>query len=461
MSTLSGDIVSDITSDDLPILHSHDVDIDQYKIEYTCPLMRIRSRKPKLKYQRDFDAVKANLYNFNPAIANIDMSNLVIAGGAVAHALYSNLVHDKSNEDERSIHMLGDIDFFVYGLSSLQEVSDRIKQLCREICANLSKHLDVDTEISISKKLNTITIDVPDHLGCNWKYECTGLYVPIQIIYHNYKSIADILNSFDVQCCKCAFTGTEVLMTEDALVSHATKTIVLDIPKIKHTYEHRVIKYMNRGYDFAVKNLNIRKIDADMLDDRHNRPTYSMKLPRLGIRQAMISEDEPNTLKMYSMFTNLEVPENTYGANMTVPVVSARKKHTITEAFEVRGRSSEREKMLKMIESKSLIRPLEYYYDLFLLDYAHLAETADNLGLTHKEFQELKNKANLQEISVTELLKPLVDAKLPGIKQAYDDCLSRLIIHDNIIWDVTGYSIKIPTIEEWYGDYYIDLSQGS
>jgi hypothetical protein len=151
------------------------------------------------------------------------------------------------------------------------------------------------------------------------------------------------------------------------------------------------------------------------------------------------------------------VPENLYGMNITVPIISVKNKHTIADVFEVRGRVSDHEILLNAVEAKSIIRPLQYYYDLFVLDHAHLADTADNLGLSKEEFQTFKNTANIQNVPLAGLLKRLVDEKLPRIEQVYNGCLSRLVICDNIIWDVTGCNIKIPTAEEWYGKYYKEV----
>jgi hypothetical protein len=445
-------------------LCSHDVDLEQHKIEYDMPIIKISmmSYFDGLRYQRDFNVVRDNLYYFNPAIRGINMSNLVIAGGAVTHALYTNqLSHSNGSGYWFDSKAVGDIDFFVYGLSSLQEVSNRVKQLYREICLNILNILGSGTEISITKKLNSINIKT-----LHQPYIDQGPYnVPIQIICHNYGSIEDILNTFDIQCCKCAFTGTGVLMTQDALTSHATKTIVLDLPKTKFTYEHRIAKYMNRGYGLVVKDLDYQKVQA-YCDVRSNAlasgditaisETYSTKLQRISFGYVVV-EDE-GIFVACGVNANYKMPENLYGPSITVPIISARKKHTMTESFEVRGRVSDREILLHAVEAKSIIRPLEYYYGLFSLEAAHLADTADNLGLSKEEFQTFKNTANIQNIPLAGLLKGLVDEKLPRIKQVYDDCLSRLVICDNIIWDVTGCSIKIPTAKEWYGNYYKSCS---
>jgi hypothetical protein len=434
-------------------LCSHDVDIEQHRIEYDMPIVRLNmmGHFDGLQYQRDFSVVRDNLCYFNSAIRNISMCNLVIAGGAVTHALYTNrLSHSDGGDYWFDSRAVGDIDFFIYGLSSLQEVSNRVKQLCREICLNISNVLGIETEISITKKLNSINIKT-----LHQPYVDLGPYnVSIQIICHNYESIEDILNTFDIQCCKCAFTGTEVLMTPDALTSHATKTIILDLPKTKFTYEHRIAKYMNRGYGLVVKDLDYQKVQAqrDAYDSGIDNEKSTMKLPRITF--SYMGEVDGKNIFFDYVQANYAIPENGYGVNMTVPVVSAKNKHTITEPFEVSGRVSDYETLLHVVEAKSIIRPLEYYYGLFHLETACLAETADNLGLSKEEFQTFKNTANLQNVPLAGLLERLVEKTLPRIKQVYDDCLSRLVICDNVIWDVTGCNIKVPTAEEWYGEYY-------
>jgi hypothetical protein len=277
---------------------------------------------------------------------------------------------------------------------------------------------------------------------------------PIQIICHNYGSIAEVLNTFDIQCCKCAFTGTEVLMTEDALVSHATKTIILDLPRSKFTYEHRISKYMYRGYGLILKNLDTQKVWDTPTNKYGDRKISLSRLDLVGIDDYGANDGLGNVIRVRHFDANYKIPENSYGSNITIPIISARDKHIIVEPFKISESVFKYERILKIAEAKSIIRPLQYYYDLFVLDHAHLTDTADNLGLSKEEFQTFKNTANIEGIPLIGLLKRLVDEKLPRIEQVYNDCLARLVVCDNIIWDVTNCNIKIPTAEEWYGAYY-------
>jgi hypothetical protein len=74
-------------------------------------------------------------------------------------------------------------------------------------------------------------------------------YANLQFILKNYTSLSDILNSFDLDCCKFAYDGFTVMCTPAAAL--AVKTRLVPIKTLQYK-EQRVRKYMLRGFAFVL-----------------------------------------------------------------------------------------------------------------------------------------------------------------------------------------------------------------
>jgi len=145
-----------------------------------------------------------------------------------------------------------DFDLFLYGESDI--VQDQIK---------IKKIIDI-----IKEYKNNIVI-----------YMVKGVitiisYVTIQIILRNrYYSISDILNSFDISCCKVAWDGKYTYFTESAVFS-ITKKMNIVIPEQRSkTYEIRLKKYFDRGFALLFPNLDI----STALENELHLPNLSIK----------------------------------------------------------------------------------------------------------------------------------------------------------------------------------------
>ncbi|KAH3743951.1 uracil-DNA glycosylase [Pelomyxa schiedti] len=183
---------------------------------------------------------KANFSLFTRnLLRDIDWRNIALCGGSV---LASLLLAPKTIplEDwyfgEHSLWKNSDIDLFLIGLTS-ELALEKIKSLY----ASLKKASGVEPCIILTK--NALT------LAFGWPYR------HIQIILHLYKSIEDVLCSFDLDCVCFAFDGLQVTCMPRALRALNTRTNFVDVNLFKHFHygRHiRAVKYWKRGFNLRL-----------------------------------------------------------------------------------------------------------------------------------------------------------------------------------------------------------------
>lgn len=199
---------------------------------------------PTLKYEYDselnnvpsLDDFIKNFYKKIPF--NISMDNIIFAGGSVC----SILTGEKMN----------DIDIFIYGLSE-QEANNRIDQLIAELYDILKKSLSAkkyqherNVKFTYIKNTNCVTIILNDFV--------------FQIILRIYSSKSEILYGFDIGSSAVGFDGKEVYYTHLSKFSYEYSCNIIDYTRRSITYEHRLVKYFNRGFEIIMPNMNIRTL---------------------------------------------------------------------------------------------------------------------------------------------------------------------------------------------------------
>src|SRR6266516_4493985 len=83
----------------------------------------------------------------------------------------------------------------------------------------------------------------------------------IQIILRLYSSPSEILAGFDVDACAVGFNGSHVYSAPRAFVSLVTQTVSVDMTRRSPSYEIRLAKYAQRGFEIFVPDL--RRADID------------------------------------------------------------------------------------------------------------------------------------------------------------------------------------------------------
>jgi len=91
-----------------------------------------------------------------------------------------------------------------------------------------------------------------------------------QCITRLYKAPTEILHGFDLDCCGILWDGKDLWATERAMYSMANKINWVDPERASPSYAHRLGKYMTRGYEIGLVDINRITIDESRVLDLWN-----------------------------------------------------------------------------------------------------------------------------------------------------------------------------------------------
>jgi len=166
----------------------------------------------------------------------LDFTNVFVAGGAVLGCLSSNQDGYRSS----------DIDLFLYGISSEEEASQKVRSIYRQIVSNTKGKGDV---IRTARALTIL---------------CQYPFRHIQIILRLYRSPAEVLLGFDIDSCCVGFDGTDVWCQERFKRALTKRYNLINTSRRSLTYESRLFKYSKRGFCIAVPDLDKARINTEL-----------------------------------------------------------------------------------------------------------------------------------------------------------------------------------------------------
>lgn len=182
------------------------------------------------------------------ALADIDWSNVVAAGSAVVTPLLP--VPEKYRKSKRGLRQYyheefapaSDVDLFLYGLTEAQAI-EKIKHIEDKI----KNTILYETTTIRTKNTITIASQFPSR--------------HVQIVLRIYRSVAEILTGFDVDCSCAAYDGKQVYASPRAIASYITQINQIDLTRRSPSYENRLSKYSRRGFEVYWAQLDRSKID--------------------------------------------------------------------------------------------------------------------------------------------------------------------------------------------------------
>ncbi|KAL6076304.1 Ankyrin [Balamuthia mandrillaris] len=191
----------------------------------------------------NFQTFESNWESFtNGMFKGLDWNNVFVAGGAVL----ANLI----NPDHTGTlgYQSSDIDIFLYGIDDQYRANQKLKEIYEVVRRNTGVQ-----EENIIKTLRTVTIinSYPNR--------------HIQIILRLYKSPAEVLLGFDIDCCTFGFDGKNVWAMERGYRALTKRYNLVNPTRRSSTYESRLLKYAKRGFIVAVPNLDKARVDKDNL----------------------------------------------------------------------------------------------------------------------------------------------------------------------------------------------------
>ncbi|KAJ0423554.1 hypothetical protein BJY00DRAFT_321678 [Aspergillus carlsbadensis] len=249
---------------------------DDIKSRYLMPL-KDEHRKPS-----GAPAIVSTLTNFQThfnifsesSLSDLDWNNVIAAGSAVATSIIP--VPEKYSGSKRGLRQFyheefapaSDVDLFLYGLTEEQAV-EKIKQI--EKCIRDS----ILTEVSTIRTKHAITIVS--------QYPTRH----VQIVLRRYKSVAEILTGFDVDCSCAAYDGAQVYLAPRAVGAYITQVNQIDLSRRSPSYENRLSKYSHRGFEVFWPDLDRSRIDPSLFERSFTRT--------VGLARLLVLEKLPKS----------------------------------------------------------------------------------------------------------------------------------------------------------------------
>ncbi|KAJ5106901.1 hypothetical protein N7456_003576 [Penicillium angulare] len=208
------------------------------------------------------------------SLSELDWNNVVAAGSAVVtSALPVPEQYRGSKRGRREYYHdkfapASDVDLFLYGLSE-EEAIEKIKH--------------IETSIRNSILYETTTIRTKNTVTIASQYPTRH----VQIVLRIYKSIAEILTGFDVDCSCAAYDGKQVFASPRAIASYITQVNRIDLSRRSPSYENRLSKYSHRGFEVFWPQLDRSKVDPTIFERSFARTE--------GLARLLVLEKLPKT----------------------------------------------------------------------------------------------------------------------------------------------------------------------
>lgn len=176
--------------------------------------------------------------------------NLVLAGGSVLDMILGRKVND--------------FDIFFIGsnpkgtLRRILSLWDyRIKKVTRTEHA-ISLTLNIEPCVTARDKMRQIERileekgTIEDVREVMMKPKTDGRRVEVQFILRSHEGVTDVLESFDLDCCRCAYYMGNIYVTGRCEESIRTNTIPIDLAKMSETLAQRLLKYSCKGFHIEI-----------------------------------------------------------------------------------------------------------------------------------------------------------------------------------------------------------------
>lgn len=189
-------------------------------------------------------------------IATFDFAahGMVMAGGAVSALLMRDEAHDLRQS-------FSDFDCFLVG--------HRDDASARSAIVALATHLNEGETVPLEvfRTANCITFRL---LGHGW---------PVQVILRQYATAAEVIHGFDMGSSAVLWDGRAVRMTAMGLLAANHGINVLNLAARRGSYEKRLSRYFERGFDIVLPHLDVVSFIAanGEMPYLRARPTYACK----------------------------------------------------------------------------------------------------------------------------------------------------------------------------------------
>eukprot|EP01118_Nematostelium_gracile_P008853 TRINITY_DN2954_c0_g1_i1.p1 TRINITY_DN2954_c0_g1~~TRINITY_DN2954_c0_g1_i1.p1 ORF type:complete len:637 (-),score=170.96 TRINITY_DN2954_c0_g1_i1:36-1748(-) len=199
-------------------------------------------------FQRNFNAI-------TPALEGLNWNNLFVAGGSVLKSLTTKEAPEDSKKQKRRNRTAdtfynSDIDMFIYGLDA-----DGALAKIMDVFLTIQKNSKNPNEITCMRTSRTITI-------------CPGYETRhVQIVLRLYKTPAEVLLGFDLDCVGVGYDGKNVWALPRARRAINCRYNIVDPTRQTFrttSYEYRLWKYSKRGYGVAIPGFKRKHVNSSI-----------------------------------------------------------------------------------------------------------------------------------------------------------------------------------------------------
>lgn len=193
----------------------------------------------------------------------LDWNNVFAAGGAVAGCLtpvpakYQDENWAEARKKRRTFfHDIGlpgsDVDLFLYGLNA-EQAEQKLVHIYEAVQA-ANPH-----EVICFRSAHAVT------LVSQYPFR------HVQVVLRLYNSPAEVLMGFDVDSCACGFDGRRVVTCMRTSIAFSRQANVVDMSRRSPSYEMRLAKYAERGFEVVVPGLTRDRVDPFIYEKRFDQ----------------------------------------------------------------------------------------------------------------------------------------------------------------------------------------------
>ncbi len=211
----------------------------------------------------DHAASVERLYKSYPGLVGVDLTNILIAGGAVCNAVLN-------------LHRANDVDFFIYGIHDTDAAIERIRKLFEAI---EGAHAAVHRAAFDKKEKEHLLMYQNSRMHKTYQAGEYREYIPentmvrtqnyvsmhlqgveYQVILRLYDTKSQILHGFDMGPSAIGFDGKAIWVSSLGRLSYEYGINAVDISRRSLSMEYRLKKYLDRGFKIVLPGLDMAKV---------------------------------------------------------------------------------------------------------------------------------------------------------------------------------------------------------
>jgi hypothetical protein len=209
------------------------------------------------------------------AFRGMNFSNIIICGGVILDILFARPVSD--------------IDIFIYGLDSDEEIIERAKYVITFLLQAERKRIEADNKTASEKALergrprpDPKSIDISAiRTGCVVTVYVGAISVPVQIVLKRNDSIKNVIEKADMAVCGIVFDGKDVFTSAEG--RWQMENVAIRVNDGRFPRASRLESYFTKGFDLIFSGLDVDKLPIKYL--------------KLGMQEAL---DTPHLTISYS-----------------------------------------------------------------------------------------------------------------------------------------------------------------